>query len=301
MRIRDDGEPVWQGRATQPFQLVLEGGAMRNVFTSGVVDFFLDQGLLAESTIGTSAGAVCGYNYASGAVGRTAYCDLRYRSDWRFMSLRSKLVTGDYVGARFIYDVIPNDIEHYDAGWFIHSPMQLISVACNLDTGKADYHRFGKTGDVERGAKYLQASTAVPFVNRAVHVDGKRLLDGGVCDSVPFRLGRQRYAGRQVIVLTRHRGFVQREQPYQVKLARVRYAAYPHFVDKLASWPKRYNMQMQEIERMHDAGEVFAIWPDHDMGVRMAERNPDKMLAAYEMGLACAARQWSALRHYLGM
>lgn len=301
MQARDDKGPVWLGHSTQPFQLVLEGGAMRNVFTSGVVDFFLDQGLLAESVIGTSAGAVCGYNYASGAVGRTMYCDLKYCSDWRFMSLRSKLVTGDYVGTRFIYDVIPNDIEHYDVGWFLHSPVQLISVACDLETGRADYHRFGKTGDVEKGAKYLQASTAVPFVNRAVHVDGKRLLDGGVCDSVPFRLGRRRYAGRQVIVLTRHRGFMQREQPYHAKLARVRYAAYPRFVAKLASWPERYNMQMQEIERMHDDGEAFAIWPDHDMGVRMVERDRNKMLAIYEMGLACAARQWPALRHYLGM
>ena len=146
--------PAWQDFPIRPFQIVLEGGAMRGLFSAGVLDFFLDHGLLAESVIGTSMGAVCGYNYASGATGRMAYINMKYRRNWRFMSLRSRLLTGDLVGSEFIFETIPK-LEGIGSDWFTNSPIMLTSVSTNIKTGGADYHTFGKTGDVARGARYL--------------------------------------------------------------------------------------------------------------------------------------------------
>ncbi len=293
--------PVWQDVPTRPFQLVLEGGAMRGLFTAGVLDFFLDHGLLAESVVGTSMGAICGYNYACGATGRMAYINMKYRNDWRFISLKSKVKTGDLVGSEFIYETIPHDLEGIDSGWFTDSPVELVSVATNIETGGADYHTFGKCGDVDRGTRYLMATTAMPFANKPVEVDGKRLIDGGAADSIPVEYGRPRYHGRQVLVLTRPRGFVQDEADWTIPAAHVRYARYPRLVSALEARPRTYNEQNRAIERMHDAGEVFAIWPGPELDIGMDEKSEDRLMEAYECGLSTAAREWPKLLSFLNV
>lgn len=293
--------PLWEGQGLVPFQMVLEGGAMRNLFTCGVVDYFMDKRVFPESVVGTSAGAICGFNYASGAVGRMAYCNLEYRDDWRFMSLRSKLLTGNYVGSNFIFDTIPNQIEHLSMDWFAESPIKLTSVASDLTSGRADYFGYD-VGDLDfkHGQRYLIASSSVPFVNRPVDVDGKRLLDGGVCDSIPYAHGRPRYRGRQIIVLTRPRGYWQR--PVRgMRIAHVLYRRYPQFLQRLQQRPDEYNAQMQEVARLHDEGEAYAIWPAADLDISMAERDTKKLFAAYELGVETAAKQWPAIAHYLGL
>lgn len=292
--------PLWEGEGIMPFQMVLEGGAMRNLFTCGVVDFLIDRRVFPESIVGTSAGAICGYNYASGTPGRMAYCDINYRHDWRFMSLRSKLLTGDYVGSRFIFDTIPNQIEHCPVDWFTESPIELVSVATDVQKAAPDYHLFVKNGSVKQGWDYLVASTSVPFANRAVKVDGKRLLDGGVTDSVPFALGRPKYRGRQIVVLTHRRGFHQ--WPAKgMRAAKVYYHRYPEFVKRYEDRPNVYNRQLEEISRLHDEGELFAIWPDTDLKIKMTESDTGKLFAAYEHGVEQAARQWPAIKHFLGI
>jgi len=292
--------PAWQDFPIRPFQIVLEGGAMRGLFSAGVLDFFLDHGLLAESVIGTSMGAVCGYNYASGATGRMAYIHMKYRRNWRFMSLRSRLLTGDLVGSEFIFETIPK-LEGIGSDWFTNSPIMLTSVSTNIKTGGADYHTFGKTGDVARGARYLMASTAMPLANRPIEVDGKLLIDGGTSDSIPFGRDHARYRGRQVLVLTRPRGFVQTETGWTNPAARVRYSAYPRLVSTIAAHPRTYNEQNRAIDRMHDSGEVFAIRPGSGLNLTMGEKDVGKLLAAYEYGLCTAAGVWPKLLDFLGI
>lgn len=299
--------PFWNDAKALPFQLVLEGGAMRTLFTCGVVDYFMDRRVFAESVIGTSAGALCGYNYASGAAGRMAYCNLNYRKDWRFMGIRSKLLTGNFVGNRFLYDTIPNNLEHMHLEWFNESPIAFTSVSTNLETGRADYYRYPLEGRKEadeaenaHGMKYLEASASVPFVNRPVNVDGKKLLDGGVADGIPFSIDHDRYAGRQIIVLTRPRGFV--ATPAKgMPLARRQYFRYPNFIEQMVNRPNVYNRKNREIERMHDEGEVYAIWPDPALDITMAEGDMGKLWSAYEQGVRQAAEQWPAISRFLGL
>ncbi len=290
--------PAWCDFPTTPIQLVLEGGAMRNLFTCGVLDFLLDQGIIAESVVGVSAGALCGYNYASGASGRMAFLDIAYRKNWRMMSLRSKIATGSYVGRKFLFDYLPNTAERFDYRWFSESPVDLVSVASDLLTGKPDYHHFEKTLDVRRSMKYLAGSSALPLANVPVYVDGKLLVDGGVCDCVPFAWGHEKYQGRQLVVLTRPRGFRQHSENRMALLAYTRYAAFPRFVPEMAAKTRRYNRQYAHIEQLHDSGELFAIWPREPLDVRMAESDEEKLLGAYETGLRRMAELWPDIQRY---
>ena len=287
--------PVWQDHPVLPFALVLEGGAMRCQFTAGVLDCMLDRGLLAESVIGVSAGAAIGFSYASGATGRSCYMNMKYARDWRFFSLRSRLETGSAYGGRFIFDVIPNELEHIDYSWFGESPIRFTSVASCLEDGEAVYHAFSKGMDVELGSKYLIASTSMPLVSAPVEIDGKHYLDGGVCDSVPFAHAR---ASKLVIVVSKPRGH-RLQSDVLVPLERLRYRAYPRFVEACERRAAMHNAQYDELERMHDAGEAFVVWPDRPIDIALMEKDPDRLLAAWAQGYERAALQWNALEAYL--
>lgn len=226
--------PAWRHWRMTPFQLVLEGGAMRGMFTCGVVDFLLDHGLLAESVVGVSIGASCGFSYASGVAGQTARMIVSYRDDWRFMSVRSKLRCGDYVGGEFIFDTIPYRLERIPTWLYSQSPMRLVSVATDIETGKPDYHELAKGRGHATEARYLMASAALPCANRPVDVDGKLLLDGGIARPVPFAYGRERYRGRQVVVLTRPRGYRPDSDDPAVPIVRMRTPRTPRWG---APWP----------------------------------------------------------------
>ena len=292
--------PVWQDHPVTPTSLVLEGGAMRCQFTAGVLDCMLDRGLLAQAVVGVSAGAAAGFSYASGATGRTCYMNMKYAGDWRFFSVRSRLVTGSAYGGRFIFDTIPNSIEHIDYSWFGESPMQFTSVATCMEDGMAAYHAFADGMSVGRGSDCLVASTSMPLVSAPVEIDGKHYLDGGICDSVPFAYARRTFPGlsKQIIVLTKpreHRLQVDR----LIALERKRYRAWPRFLEACAKRQAVHNAQYDEIERMHEAGEAFAIWPEHRIEIGLMEKDPEKLLAAWEQGYEQMARQWDDLERYL--
>jgi predicted patatin/cPLA2 family phospholipase len=294
-------DPAWRHWRTTPFQLVLEGGAMRGMFTCGVVDFLLDHGLLAESVVGVSIGASCGFSYASGVAGQTARMIVSYRDDWRFMSVRSKLRCGDYVGGEFIFDTIPYRLERIPTWLYSQSPMRLVSVATDIETGKPDYHELAKGRGHATEARYLMASAALPCANRPVDVDGKLLLDGGIARPVPFAYGRERYRGRQVVVLTRPRGYRPDPDDPAVPIVRMRYPAHPALGRAMAARSAEYADELDQLERLHDAGELLCIWPEEPIAARMSERDPERLLAAYEQGLRAASNVWPRLVAFLGV
>lgn len=292
--------PVWLDHPTVPAQIVLEGGSLRNLFTAGVLDFFLDQGFLAESVVGVSAGALCGYSYAAGEPGQTARYNLQYRPDWRFASIRSFITTGNLIGTRFLCDTLPNEIEHLDHSWFTESPIRLVSVATDLRTGEPDYHVYEKGEDFQEAIDYLVACSSQPYISRPVEVDGKLLVDGGVADRIPYRRGQERYLGRQVVVLTRSPEFVQ-GKTYDTLVAPVLYGRYPAFVQKMIDRPATYVRTREEVAEAARRGELFVIQPQHELDIGTFEKDTDKLFAGYVAGLEEAARRWGALREYLGL
>ncbi len=271
---RELHQPAWRGHATTHANLVLEGGAMRGQFTAGVLDFFMDKKLFCERVIGVSAGALCGYNYVAGEDGRTCYLNTKYCTDWRYLSMQSFVRTGNACGREFAFDEIPNRLEPFNYAAFDESPMRLVTVASNLVTGEADYHEFA---DSLADLPYLIASSSMPLVSRTVEVDGKLLLDGGTCDSVPLTYSLLTGARKHIVVLTQAADYVKGPNKLMA-LLRQRYHDYPYYLERLHLRHYEYNRLYRALPRLHDEGRIFVLRPpvpdrvQHGEGRRQAVR-----------------------------
>ena len=292
---RELHQPAWRGHATTHANLVLEGGAMRGQFTAGVLDFFMDKKLFCERVIGVSAGALCGYNYVAGEDGRTCYLNTKYCTDWRYLSMQSFVRTGNACGREFAFDEIPNRLEPFNYAAFDESPMRLVTVASNLVTGEADYHEFA---DSLADLPYLIASSSMPLVSRTVEVDGKPLLDGGTCDSVPLTYSLLTGARKHIVVLTQAADYVKGPNKLMA-LLRQRYHDYPYYLERLHLRHYEYNRLYRALPRLHDEGRIFVLRPPEPVTVSSMEKDADKLFALYEQGYATAARSWDALVRYL--
>ena len=289
--------PAWEGRSISPVNLVLEGGAMRGQFTAGVLDCFMDRGLLCENVFGTSAGALTGYYYVAGARGRSCLQNVVFCDDWRYLSLKSYVRTGNAYGRQFAFYDIPDRLLPFDYATFDRSPMNLTAVSSNLETGEADYHRLR---DAKAGKPYLIASSSMPLVSQIVEADGKLLLDGGACDSVPIvyswlRDGMDR---KNIVVLTQDATYVKGPNKL-LPLVQARYRDYPYYVDRLANRHIDYNRTYRAVARWHDEGRLFCIRPPKPVEVSSMEKDPEKLLALYEEGYRTAVAIWPQLEAYL--
>lgn len=285
----------YEGKATTRANLVLEGGAMRGMFTAGVLDVFLDRGLLCDSVIGVSAGALMGYNYVAGQAGRGAYVNLKYCTDWRYLSLKSFVRTGNAFGREMSFDLIPNVYDPFPFDAFDESPMKLTTVASDLELGEADYHTFT---DARADLPYLIASSSMPMVSEIVEVDGKKLLDGGTCDSVPITYSKLTGSDKHIVVCTQDATY-RKSANKLMPVLRQRFDDYPYYIDRLAYRHYEYNRTYRALERMHENGEIFLIRPGAPVEISNLEQNQAKLLALYEHGAEQAVRSWDALERYL--
>ncbi len=289
------GAPAYSGQKVTQANLVLEGGAMRGQFTAGVLDYFMEHGLWANHVIGVSAGALCGYNYIAGDIGRSCYINTKYCSDWRFLSMKSFVRTGSAFGVDFAYHRIPTELDPFDFDAYRNSPLELTTVASNLETGEADYHLLK---DPVAELPYLVATAAMPLLSKTVEVDGKKLLDGGTCDSVPILYSILSGAEKHIVVLTQDATYV--KQPNKLMaLVRQRYSDYPYFADRLQYRHYDYNRTYRQVARLHETGGAFVIRPAKPVAVASMEKDPEKLLGLYEEGRQEAERSWPGLMRYL--
>ena len=273
--------PAWEGKPVLDANLVLEGGAMRGLFTAGVLDYLMDRGVVCKRVIGTSAGALMGYNYVAGATGRSCYVNVHFAPDWRYLSWQSFVKTGNVYGRAFSFDEIPNRLEPFDYDAYRRSPIELTAVSSDLDLGEADYHVIA---DPKDDLPYLIASSSMPLVSQIVEVDGKRLLDGGTCDSIPIDYSRATGAAKHVVVLTQHAKY--RKHPDKLlPLERQVYSDCPFYLERLEHRSYEYNRTVRRLERMAEAGEAFVIRPERPVGVSNIEHDREKLFALYEHGL----------------
>ncbi|WP_165046086.1 patatin family protein [Adlercreutzia sp. ZJ138] len=275
--------------------IVLEGGAMRGQFTAGVLDFLMERGVAFNRVVGTSAGALNGYNYLSGQIGRTCLVNTAFCDDPRYLSLRSFVKTGNAFGREFSFQEIPDRLVPFDYDAFNTSPMTLTVVSSDLELGEADYH---ECVDGRGCLPYLIASSSMPLVSKIIEVDGKKLLDGGTCDSVPINYSVSTGAAKHVVVLTQAPGYEKKPNKL-MPLMRQQYADYPYYLERCEYRHYEYNRTYRAIERMHAAGEAFVIRPQVPVSISSMEKDADKLLDLYEQGYEQAALNWPALKTYL--
>lgn len=259
--------------------LVLEGGAMRGLYTAGVLDVFNDKGIKVDGVMGVSAGVVHGVNYVSGQKGRSIRYTLKYRGDKRYMSFYSLLKTGDLVDADFGYNQIPNKLDPFDYDAFKNSGIDFYAVCSNVETGMAEYI---KCTDLREQMETIRASASMPFVTKIVETEGLKLLDGGVCDSVPVKKFMELGYDRIIVVLTKTKGHV--PKPNSAFMAKKMYKDYPRFADSIITRHLRYADNLRYVNEMEDNGEILVIRPTREVKISRTEKNLAKIWEIYDLG-----------------
>ena len=265
--------------------LVLEGGGMRGIYTAGVLDLFMDQGVTFDGVIGVSAGAIHGCSFLSGQRGRNIRYYKKYCQDPRFMSVRNLILTGDIAGERFCYHTLPEKLDPYDYTAFNNNPAEFYVGCSNVETGKPEYLHLT---DMKQQIDYLRASASLPLVSKIVHAGGKKLLDGGCTDSIPVKAFMELGYPRNVVVLTRHRGY--RKKAEGTRLTELCYRHYPAFVKAIKNRPSVYNRTLEEIESLENSSQAFVIRPSRPLTIGRMEKDPQKLQLVYELGYQDAAR-----------
>jgi predicted patatin/cPLA2 family phospholipase len=278
--------------------LILEGGGLRGVYTSGVLRFFMDKGIYFPYVIGVSMGACNAANYVSRQPERNRIVCTRYVNDSRYISYVRLLLRGELFGMKFIFDTIPRSLVPFDFETFMDNNVICITVVTDCDTGKALYYEKKELG--KDYMKILQASNSLPFIAKPVHYKGRTLMDGGLSDSVPIRKSMNDGNQRNVLILTRPKGY-RKKRHHFIRLAAIRYQRYRGLCEALANRHIIYNETMDFIDQLEQRGELLVIRPQLPLGAGRAERNKDKLYSTYDQGYSDASACYPMLRSYLGL
>lgn len=272
--------------------LVLEGGGMRGLYTSGVLDYFMEQGLYFPYVIGVSAGACNALSYISRQPGRSHDININYANDPRYISYMNLLTGKGLFNMEFVFNDLANRLIPFDYDTFEQASETLIIPATRCETGKAVYFEKSKCPDIYTAAR---ASCSMPFVSRRVLFDGCELLDGGIADPIPIAKSMEDGNSRNVVILTRHKGY--RKSPSIVhKLAETTYSKNNELVAALCNRYKKYNETLSVIEKMEEKEEIFVLRPRADAEVDRVERDVDKLENLYNEGYRDAKESFSALK-----
>ena len=276
--------------------LVMEGGAMRGMFSCGVIDVLLAEHIRFDAAAGISAGACFGCNFKSGQSGRPLRYNLRYCRDPRYCSLRSLLKTGDLYGADFCYRELPDVLDPFDRQAFAADPMAFYVGATDVDSGRIVYHLCSDGG--ERDMQWIRASASMPMVSRVVTVDGLRLLDGGIAEPVPYPVLEEAGCNRNVYILTQPKGY-RKKKPAALPLIRLALRGMPKTAEAMARRHEVYNRQMDEIDEKERRGEILVLRPPDGLGISRTEHDPAELERVYRIGRAEAEKALPALRRFL--
>lgn len=266
--------------------LVLEGGGMRGVFTSGVLDAFMKHDLTFPYVVAVSAGACNGMSYVSHQPRRARISNIDYLARYKYIGLRHLVTQGCIFDRELLYDKFPNQYLPFDFDTFFSSPMTFEMVTTNCLTGQPMY--LSERHDRQRALDIVRASSSLPYVSKIVDVDGIPMLDGGIVDSIPLQHAIDMGHPTNVLVLTRNRGY--RDTGKDMKIPRFIYRKYPRLRVALSHRLAAYNAQLEYVERMEDEGRVICIRPERPMEVDRIEKDIAKLERLYEEGFALGER-----------
>lgn len=276
--------------------LVLEGGAMRGMFTAGVTDVMMENGIDFDGAIGVSAGAAFGCNYKSKQPGRVIRYNTKFCNDPRFCSFRSLIKTGDMFGADFCYHELPEKHDVFDNETYKNNPMEFHVVCTDVLTGNAVYQRLDEVNyDV---LEWMRASASMPLASRVVEVGGYKLLDGGIADSIPLEYFQSIGYEKNVVILTQPEGYVKKPSR-SMGVIKLMLRKYPKLVKALERRPEVYNKQIEYIRSEEKKGNTFVIAPEEKLPIGHIEHNPDNLRAVYNLGRAVAEKRLAELKAFL--
>ena len=264
--------------------LILEGGGMRGVFTSGVLDCFMDHGIRFPYTIGVSAGACNGLSYMSGQRGRAKYSNIDMLDKYHFIGIKHLITKGNIMDFDLMFHTFPEQIVPYDYEAYAKCTEEYEMVTTNCHTGKACY--YNEKHNRQRIIEIAKASSSLPFVCPIAYVDSTPMLDGGIADSIPLLRARELGYNQNVVVLTRNKGYRKENKPSNVPS--FFYRKYPLLRQAIAGRNMMYNQQIALVEELEDKGELIVIRPTQPITVSRMEKDTAKLLDLYNQGYQAA-------------
>ena len=276
--------------------LVLEGGAMRGLFTVGILDVLMENSLRADGLVGVSAGAAFGCNFKSHQPGRALRYNKRFCRDPRYCSWRSLFKTGDLFGADFCYHELPEKLDPFDCQTFERDPMEFYLVCTDVRTGEPVYHLCTKA-DAEC-FEWMRASGSMPLVSRVVPVGGGEYLDGAIADSIPLRFFESKGYDRNVVILTQPAGYIKKRSAF-LPLIRVALRKYPELIRVIERRHIIYNETVRYVESCAAEGKVLLLRPEAPLPMKRICHDPAQLQQTYDLGRELALRRLETIRAFL--
>lgn len=277
--------------------LVLEGGAMRGLFSAGVIDVLMEQGIEFDGIVGVSAGAAFGCNMKSRQAGRAIRYNTKYADDWRYCSLRSLVTTGDIFGGEFCYHYLPKHLDIFDEETFNNNPQEFYAVCTDVETGEPVYKRLMEADD--ECYEWIRASASMPLASKIVEIRGQKLLDGGISDSIPLKFMQQQGYERCLVVTTQPAGYVKKKNRL-LPLMRMALHRYPHFIEAMATRHNMYNAQLAYVAEQERTGNALVLRPEAPLTIGHITHDADKMRQTYNIGRALAEKHLEEIRGFVG-
>lgn len=276
--------------------LVLEGGGLRAMFTSGVLDVFMQNGIKFDAAVGVSAGVLFGCNYKSNQPGRALRYNIRFKDNPEYMSWRSLFRTGNYVNEHFSYHLLPYKYDPMDFQAYRENPMKFYAVCTDIDEGLPVYHEIDDADGI--GLRWMQASASMPIFARPVEIDGRHYLDGGITDSIPLKFIQQKGYRRNVVILTQPADYYKKKA--HVGLAMKMFLKeYPKVAELMSRRHIMYNDQLDYIHSEFKKGDTFLICPDERLDIGRLSLKEDKMRRVYEAGKEKAISLLPQIKEFL--
>lgn len=275
--------------------LVLEGGAMRGLFTAGIIDVMMEAGVEPDGIIGVSAGAAFGCNYKSRQIGRAIRYNMRFAKDPRYSGIRSLLTTGDYFNAQFGYHIVPKQYDIFDDDAFENNPMEFVVVCTDVLTGEPVYRSLTQAN--YDTYEWIRASASMPLASKVVELEGMKLLDGGVADSIPLEHFEKMGYERNVVILTQPDGY-QKEHNRLMPLMRVALRKYPEMIKAMDTRHLMYNRELEYVRQAEKEGRCLVIRPEEKIPIGHISHDPDQMRLVYDMGRELGKKRIHEIKAY---
>lgn len=286
------------GNANCQRGLVLEGGAMRGLWTAGVMDVMMEHGVWPDGLIGVSAGAAFGCNYKSRQARRAVRYNMRFARDSRYSGLRSWLTTGNYYNAEFGYHTMPRELDVFDNDAFNRNPMAFYVVCTDVLTGGAVYQQL--TEATEDAYDWIRASASMPLASKVVQLQGRKLLDGGVADSIPLEYFESIGYRRNVVILTQPAGY-QKEPLKLMPLMRLSLRRYPRMIEAMDRRHLMYNRQLEYVAQAEQEGRCLVIRPDFKIPIGHISHDAKQMHFVYQLGRSVGEQYLDSIRAFYGL
>ncbi len=276
--------------------LLLEGGAMRGMYTVGALDCLMKNNIKVDGIIGVSAGALFGINYKSKQPGRALRYNLKYCKKKNYMGFYSLITTGDIMNKKFCFDKLIHELDPIDYDTFKNSPEDFWAVVTNMETGKAEYIKVDDLTKQEQ-VEALRASGSMPFVSKPVEINGNKYLDGGTADSIPIDKIMELGYDKIIVILTRTAGY--RKEKGNTTLAKLKYKKYPNFIKTIEDRYLMYNDELDKISKLEKDNKIFVVRPSRKVNIKRIEKNSKIIQEMYDLGVEDMEKSIEKLKEYI--